>query len=632
VPDTTTPTTHLQDKQLARLTLLAIGVVYGDIGTSPLYAFRECFKPEHGVMPVAANVYGVLSLIVWTLILVVAIKYISFIMQADNQGEGGILALLALLLQQQRRVAERWRGIIIVLGLIGAALLYGDGVITPAISVLSAVEGLEVVTPSLAHVVVPITVVILIILFLFQKHGTAKVGGIFGPIMTAWFLIIGVLGALEIAREPHILVALNPWYALHFMLVYGPHSFVILGAVVLVVTGAEALYADMGHFGRSPIRIAWFALILPALLLNYFGQGALVLRSAAAAQNPFYMLAPRILLYPLIALATVATVIASQALISGAFSLAQQSVQLGYMPRIRIIHTSKDKAGQIFIPEINRLLMIGCLLVVLGFRSSTALSAAYGIAVTGTMAITTILFTILAHTQWHWSIIRSTLFASVLLTIDLAFFAANALKIESGGWVPLAIAFAIFIGMTTWHQGRTIISRIQREERIPLPTLLQDISAQKITRVRGTAVFMTPNAEGVPLVLLHHLKHNKVIHEQVILLTITFVEVPEVADQDRMTVTQLGDGFARVEAKYGFMETPNVPKVLARCAEHGIPTPPMDTTYYLGRERLLATGSSPMAHWRKAIYIFLAHNARPATEFFSIPSNRVVELGAQIAI
>ncbi|HXC25400.1 MAG TPA: potassium transporter Kup, partial [Gemmatimonadaceae bacterium] len=619
-------------KRLAQLTLLALGVVYGDIGTSPLYAFRECFIGQHGVAPIAANVYGILSLIVWTLILIVAVKYIIFIMRADNGGEGGILALLALLIQRHGDSGGRWRGAIIALGLIGASLLYGDGVITPAISVLSAVEGLKIVTPSFDKFVLPATVVILVLLFLLQRRGTEVVGKIFGPIMTFWFITIGLLGAIQIVHVPQVLVAFNPWYAAHFMITYGRHAFILLGAVVLVVTGAEALYADMGHFGKPPIRIAWFSLVLPALLLNYFGQGALVLRNPLAATSPFYLLAPRLLLYPLILLATVATVIASQALISGAFSLAQQSVQLGYMPRVRIIHTSKQEVGQIYVPEINRLLMVGCLLVVLSFRSSAALSAAYGIAVTGTMAITTVLFTILAYTQWRWGIVRSGLFLVVFLTIDLSFFAANALKLESGGWVPIAIALVIFTAMTTWHRGRAILGTIHQQEQVPLPMLLQDIATGKIVRVRGTAVFMTPTPEGAPIVLLHHLKHNKVIHEQVVLLTVNFVEIPEVPDEERITVTILGSGFARVQAQYGFMETPNVTKIMALCAEHGIKAPLMETTYYLGRERLLATGTSKMAHWRKVIYIFLAHNARPATEFFGIPSNRVVELGAQITI
>ena len=619
-------------KRLAKLTLLALGVVYGDIGTSPLYAFRECFREGRGVFPNPFNVYGVLSLIIWTLMLIVAIKYIIFIMRADNRGEGGILALLALLIRQHDHSMKRWRGVVIALGLIGAALLYGDGVITPAISVLSAVEGLEVVTPRLNVAVLPITVLILIVLFFFQRRGTSGVGKIFGPIMTLWFVTIGVLGAMAVLHVPRVLFALNPWYAIGFVMAHREHAFFLLGSVVLAVTGAEALYADMGHFGKPPIRLAWFALVLPSLLFNYLGQGALVLHDPRAAMSPFYLLAPRLLLYPTICLATVATVIASQALISGAFSLAQQSVQLGYMPRVRIVHTSKQEVGQIYIPEINRLLMIGCLLVVLGFRSSAALSSAYGIAVTGTMAITTVLFTILAHTKWQWGWVRSGLFLAVFLTIDLFFFGANALKLASGGWVPIVIAFFIFTAMTTWHRGREILAGIHQREKLPLPLLLQEIASGKITRVRGTAVFMTPTSEGAPIVLLHHLKHNKVIHEQVVLLTVSFVEIPEVADADRMTITHLGPGIARVLARYGFMETPNVTKIMAQCAEQGIPAPPMDTTYYLGRERLLSTGNSHLARWRKTIYIFLAHNARPATEFFGIPSNRVVELGAQIAI
>ncbi|HST08539.1 MAG TPA: KUP/HAK/KT family potassium transporter, partial [Gemmatimonadaceae bacterium] len=587
--------------------------------------------------PEPTNVYGVLSLIVWSLIVIVSIKYIIFIMRADNNGEGGILALLALILQTQRRDADSLRRkVIIALGLIGAALLYGDGVITPAISVLSAVEGLEVVAPQSQHLVIPLTVAVLALLFFFQQNGTAKVGRIFGPVMAVWFISIGLLGVREIIQAPEILAAANPWYGLSFFLHHGRAAFVLLGAVVLAVTGAEALYADMGHFGKRPIRLAWFMLVLPALLANYFGQGALILRTPSAAVNPFYLLAPSALQYPLIALATIAAIIASQALISGAFSLTQQSVQLGYSPRVQIIHTSHQDTGQIFVPEINRALGVGCILVVLFFQSSSSLAAAYGIAVTGTMAITTILFYVLARSQWQWSVWRAGALASFFLIIDLAFFSANMLKIVEGGWVPLAIAFAIFVLMTTWQRGRMIVRSLLIDASIPLDVLLKDLGDEnpdkrfKPARVPGTAVFLTSESKDAPLVLLHHLKHNKVLHENVVLLSIVSAQVPEVPITERIEVTCFPHNFGRVKAKYGFMQTPNVPEILALATERGIIAKPSETTYYLGRENLIPTGTKPLAGWRKRLFIFMQRNARPATEFFGIPPNRVVELGAQM--
>jgi len=615
------------------LSLLALGVVYGDIGTSPLYALRECFKAEYGLTTVPANVYGVLSLILWSLILIVSFKYIVFILRADNRGEGGVLALLALILQYTRRKSDdRVRQWIIVLGLIGAALLYGDGVITPAISVLGAVEGLEVVTPSLRILVVPIALLILVGLFLVQNKGTAKVGRIFGPIMAVWFVSIGLLGIMEIRTAPEILLAVNPIYAVRFFIAHGSAAFVVLGAVVLAVTGGEALYADMGHFGRPPIRLAWFAVVLPALLLNYFGQGSLILSHPEGAANPFFMLAPRMLLYPLLALATVAAIIASQALISGAFSLTHQAVQLGYSPRVNVIHTSGTEAGQIYIPEVNAALAVGCLLVVLGFGSVDALGAAYGIAVTGTMAITTLLFYVLARAQWNWSRAKAGSLAALFLIIDLGFFSSNILKIAKGGWVPIVIALVIFTLMTTWYRGRRIVTKRLLRGSLPMDLLLDDVARNQPPRVPGTAVFMTSDTEGAPLVLLHHLKHNKVLHKHVILLSVIFANVPEIPDSERISATLLREGFARIKARYGFMQSADVPEILARCAESGIVAEPLQTTYYLGRERLLAKGDSPMAAWRKKLFIFMSRNSRSATEFFNIPSNRVVELGALIEL
>ena len=622
---------HPSGRRLAQLTLLALGVVYGDIGTSPLYALRECFRPEYGLAATEINVYGVLSLILWSLISVVSIKYIVFVMRADNRGEGGILALVALVLQRLHREADRHtKAAITVIGLIGAALLYGDGVITPAISVLSATEGLAVVEPLLGKLVIPLTLVIIFTLFFFQKKGTAKVGRIFGPITLVWFLAIAVLGAVEIIREPRILRAVNPWYALSFFGLHGWHSFVVLGAVVLAVTGAEALYADMGHFGKRSIRLAWFGLVLPSLVLNYFGQGGLILHNPEAAANPFYLLAPRPLLYPLIALATMAAIIASQALISGAFSLTRQCVQLGYSPRVTIVHTSKQEHGQIYIPEVNNALMIGCVLVVLYFKSSTAMGAAYGIAVTGTFLMTTCLLYVVARTWWGWSRLHALTLVIPFLIIDGSFFAANLLKIRQGGWVPLAIAFSIFVLMTTWNRGREIVQDLLRRGMLPIDLLLADLANRKTARVPGLAVFMTREPQGAPVVLLHHLKHNKVLHEQVVLLSILSEEVPEIPDAERITIERLTQGFYRITARYGFMETTDVPAILARAREAGIDSKPLDTTYYLGREQLIPTGTTPLWSWRKKLFVFMSRNSRSATAFYGIPPNRVVELGAQI--
>jgi KUP system potassium uptake protein len=610
-------------RRLAALSLTALGVVYGDIGTSPLYAVREAFKPAYGLTPTPDAVYGVLSLIVWSLVLVVSVKYITLVMRADNRGEGGILALLALL--------PRDRTVLVMLALFGAALLYGDGVITPAISVLSATEGLEVVAPGFAPYVVPVTVVILLLLFLVQKRGTGGIGGVFGPVMLAWFATIALLGAAEIARAPGILLALSPWHAVRFALTHGSGAFFVLGAVVLAVTGAEALYADMGHFGRRPIRLVWFVVVLPALLLNYFGQGALVLRMPEAVANPFYLLAPRALLYPLLALATLAAVIASQALISGAFSLAQQSIQLGYSPRLTIIHTSRSEYGQIYIPEVNAALAVGCLLLVLGFRSSSGLGAAYGIAVTGTMAITSVLFYVVARARWRWSALRAGTLAAAFLALESLFLGANALKIAHGGWVPLVIGAGVFLLMTTWHQGRHVLTRALTRRSMPLAKFFAEVERRGPPRVEGTAVFLTAHTGGTPEVLVHHLRHNKVLHEQVIFLSVTAEDIPEVSDADRLAVERLPLGFHRVVARYGFMETPDVAAIVARCCRETLSSSADDITYYLGRPTLIPTGRGSMMKWRKLLFVFLSRNSRPATQFFGIPPDRVVELGMRIS-
>jgi KUP system potassium uptake protein len=631
ISTSTDPESSANRSRLSKLTLLAIGVVYGDIGTSPLYAVKECFKVEHGLVPNEANVFGVMSLIVWALIIVVSIKYIVFIMRADNRGEGGELALLALILQTQQRQSDmRRRMLIISLGLSGAALLYGDGVITPAMSVLGATEGLSVISSKFSVLVVPSTLVILFSLFMIQKFGTAKVGRVFGPVMVVWFITIAILGIREIAIAPSILLAINPWHGVNFFIRNGFAGFVILGAVVLAVTGAEALYADMGHFGKKPIRLAWFALVLPSLLLNYFGQGALILREPAAAASPFYLLAPSVLLYPLLALATMAAVIASQALISGAFSITQQCIQLGYCPRLQIVHTSETEHGQIYIPEVNRALMVGCLAIVLGFRSTTALGAAYGMAVTGSMAISTILFSTLARLRWSWSWPRILIFAVSFLIVDLSFLGSNALKLKHGGWVPLAIAISVFTLMTTWSAGRRIVQALLTTGSLPIDMFLADVAKRKPFRAPGTAVFMTSNPEGAPLVLLHHLRHNKTLLEQVVLLSIMSSNVPRVPESERIKVTDLGENFWRVVARYGFMEKADVPQILAESRQLGLPGDQRDTTYYLGRERLLPSGRAHLSRWRKKLFILMSQNSRSASEYFAIPPNRVVELGAQL--
>jgi KUP system potassium uptake protein len=638
---------HPTGKRLLGLSLAALGIVYGDIGTSPLYALKEGFVGHHPFPATQENVYGLLSLITWALILVVSVKYLVLVLRADNRGEGGMMSLLALVLQNERRDEDRRkRTILILLGIFGTALLFGDGMITPAISVLSAVEGLKVAAPALEHYVIPITIAILIGLFSAQRFGTARVGSLFGPITLVWFVTIGVLGLMEIAREPGVLAALSPHHAVAFFVHNGFKGFFVLGAVVLAITGAEALYADMGHFGKRPIRVAWFAMALPCLLLNYFGQGAIVLRDPATAVNPFYMLAPRGFLYPLVGIATLATIVASQAMISGGYSLAQQCMQLGYSPRLSIIHTSYKQAGQIYVPEINKMIALGCVLLVFAFRTSDNLTAAYGIAVTGAFAITTILYTVLARRRWHWPIAALAAFLGLFLFSDIAFFSANAIKLASGGWVTIMIAVFVFTVMSTWKKGRTMLNRILQAGSLPMDLFLTDIARKKPVRVPGTAVFMTSTTEGVPVVLLHHLKHNKVLHEQVVLMSIKTEDIPEILSEERLTLEKLEHGFYRVWARYGFMETPDVPEILYRLRQAGLKARQGDTTFYLGRERVIVsdrrrgpragTRTAPddmdlnMARWRKKLFVFLQRNARSATEFFGIPPNRVVELGAQV--
>ncbi len=618
---------------LAKLSLGALGVVYGDIGTSPLYALKECFSGPHGVAPEPANVIGVVSLVFWAMTFVVTFKYLSFVMRADNRGEGGILALMALV--GKTETTKAGRRLLLVLGLFGAALLYGDGVITPAISVLGAVEGVAVAAPPLAHLVVPITVGILVLLFTFQKRGTAAVGAVFGPVMVLWFLSIALLGLRGILLDPGILRSVNPAHGVRFFTEHGWHGFLVLGAVVLVITGGEALYADMGHFGKRPIRVAWLAMVMPALLINYMGQGAMLLHDPGAARNPFYLLAPSWALYPMIAVATAAAIVASQALISGAFSLTRQAVQLGYSPRVTIRHTSHTEIGQIYVPEVNGALAAATIALVLGFETSSNLAAAYGIAVTGTMTITTLLFHRVVRDQWGWARWKAWTITILFLAADLSFLGANVVKIEEGGWFPLAAGAFVFALLSTWKRGRELLAAQMRDAGLPLEMFLSDIARKNPQRVSGTAVFMTGNVGNVPPVLLHHLKHNKVLHERVVLVSIMGEEIPNVPELERVSVRELGSGFYQVIARYGFMETPDVPAMLASIPRRAIPGPkleivPMETTYFLGRETLLPTGPARMATWRKRLFIVMARNAQTASSFFGLPPNRVVEMGAQI--
>jgi KUP system potassium uptake protein len=609
-------------------------VVYGDIGTSPLYSIKECFSPIYGLAPTRENVFGILSLIVWALTLVITIKYVSYVLRADNRGEGGTFALLALIVPRDGTKLQRRQVTLILLALFGAALLYGDGIITPAMSVLGALEGLEVVTPALAHYVVPLTIVILGSLFSVQRFGTDLMGKAFGPIMLAWFLAIGWLGLREVLASPWILGAVNPLHAAAFVGEHGLLAFLVLGSVVLVITGGEALYADMGHFGKRPIRLAWLTLVFPALLLNYFGQGALLVREPSAAANPFFLLAPKAALLPLLVLATLAAIVASQAMISGAYSVTRQGIALGYIPRLEIRHTSQREEGQIYIPEVNWFIAVGCLVIVLAFQETSRLGAAYGIAVTGTMLITSILFFQVVRQRFRWALWQAVALCGVFLVVDLLFFSANVVKVLHGGWVPLALGVALFAAMATWKRGRALLVR-RLDSGVDTEHFVRELGHKKVHRVPGTAVFMTGSEDGVPPVLLHHLKHNQVLHERVVLLSVKTADVPEVPAAERVAVHELGHGMWRVVATYGFMQSPSVPAVMARVTELGVACPPMRTTYYLGRERLIPTVKKKgerhaLARWRKVLYAFMARNARSATDFFGLPPNRVVELGTQL--
>lgn len=622
---------NYSSKQLSALALGAVGVVFGDIGTSPLYALKEVF---HGGLPIdKAHVLGVLSLIFWALMLVVTTKYAIFIMRADNKGEGGIMALMALALYGSKGNPDRMR-FIVTIGLLGAALFYGDSIITPAISVLSAVEGLQIVAPKLEHYVLPVTLAVLSVLFILQAKGTGAVGKIFSPVMCFWFGALAVMGVINIIHEPGVLMAVNPYYAAHLLLELGWRGFLIMGAVVLAITGAEALYADMGHFGLKPIRYAWFGFVFPALLLNYFGQGALLIAHPAAIENPFYLLAPKWALYPLLILSTLATVIASQAVISGAFSVTRQAIQLGYCPRMDIFHTSGGEMGQVYVPAVNWLLMVLVFVLVLSFQSSSALASAYGIAVTGTMIVDTVLAFIVIQALWQWNKITSFTFLSTFLVIDFLFLSSNSLKIPTGGWLPLVVGAVLFLMMTTWIKGKALLAEYMDEKRVLFEELDVKLKANPPATVKGTAIYLARSLHGVPLVLLHNLDHNHVLHEKMIVLTIVTKEEPYVDEAHRVKIRAFGENrqFCRVKFYFGFTQPQDVRRALELCAQHGLEIDPKKVSFFIGSERISFRRKSPMPPWRRSLFKFLFHNSSSAIEFFKIPVERVIELGIRIEL
>jgi KUP system potassium uptake protein len=622
----------LDRKRLAALALGALGVVYGDIGTSPLYALKEVFGGSHHPVPITPdNVLGILSVVFWALMMVVSGKYVLFVLRADNRGEGGIMALMALALRGERTGSWQRRAIV-TLGLFGAALFYGDGAITPAVSVLSAIEGLEVVTPAFKPVVVPLALVILVALFFIQRRGTASVGRLFGPVMTLWFGVLIVLGLASIAAEPSVVRALNPAWAAAFVAAHPGLGFFSLGAVVLVLTGGEALYADMGHFGRLPIQFAWFGLVLPALLINYFGQGALLLRDPAAVANPFFLLAPDWALLPLVVLSAAATVIASQAVISGTFSMTLQAMQLGYLPRFMVRHTSESEMGQIYLPAINWLLLVAVIALVLGFQTSSNLAAAYGIAVTGTMLITNVLVFVVVREQWAWRPLPALACVLPFVLVDAAFFSANSVKFLAGGWFPIAFGLLVFAVLTTWKRGREILHQKLGQDAIELKPFIASLALGGATRVPGTAVFLTGRPQGVPRAMLHSLKHYKVLHERMVIVTVRVFDVPYVPEIDRVEVADLGESFWQVTVQYGFKDEPDLPASLAHCAHFGLDFEMMDTSFFLGRETLVLRFGGEMAYWRVLLFALMFRNASSLTGYLKIPSNRVVELGSQVLI
>jgi KUP system potassium uptake protein len=620
---------HAPHGGILKLAVSAIGIVFGDIGTSPLYAFRETFAGHHPLAVDHDHVFGVLSLIFWSMMLVVTLKYVTVIMRADNRGEGGSLALLALI--SRKTTGARWGTGIVLLGVFATALFYGDSMITPAVSVLSAVEGLSVVSPRFSPLVVPLAVGILIGLFFIQSRGTSVVGALFGPVMLTYFLTIAVLGVISIAQHPEVIGALNPYWAVRFFIDNKLLAFLALGSVVLAVTGAEALYADMGHFGRNPIRLSWLAFVLPALMLNYLGQGALLIYQPTAIDSPFYMLAPEWFRLPLVGIATMAAIIASQAVISGAFSVTQQAIQLGFIPRLRIAHTSASTAGQIYIPTINWALMVMVILLVLVFRTSSNLTAAYGIAVTGAMFIDNCLLAVVLFQLWGWNRFLAGGLLAVFFIVDGAYFAANLTKVPDGGWFPLLVGLIAFTFLTTWAKGRKLMLERMRESSMPIEVFIKS-AAGSASRVPGTAVFMTSSPEGVPHALLHNMKHNKVLHDRVVILTVVIDEVPFVDDEDRAEIVDLGSGFYRMIVRYGFMQETDIPAVLKSVERCGPQFKMMDTSFFLARQTLIASDRPGMALWREKLFAWMLRNAETAMEFFKLPTNRVVELGSQVEI
>ena len=618
--------------RLVTTAIAAMGVVYGDIGTSPLYAMKEAFNGPHAMAVTPANILGILSLIFWALTITVTFKYVKFITRADNRGEGGIMALTALVLRT-KGVSPRLMWFLTGLGIFGAALFYGDAVITPAMSVLSAVEGLEVATPVFKPYVMPLTLFILTGVFLVQPRGTASLGALFGPVMLFWFGALGTLGVIGILKHPGVLTAINPWHAIHFFVENRGHGFLALGAVVLAITGGEALYADMGHFGRRPIKWAWLVYVFPCLFLNYLGQGALILDNPAAIKNPFFLLAPVELLYPMVALATAATIIASQAVISGAFSLTSQAMQLGYCPRIQVKFTSEHEKGQIYIPNINWLLLVAVLALVLGFKTSSNLAAAYGIAVTMTMMLTTVLAFVVVRSLWNWSWLQAGLFLAFFMVVDLAFLSANLMKVADGGWFPLVLGLSVFVLFSTWQRGRALLYKKLQQDSMPLDAFLKSLDYGGPQRVAGTGIFLTPQPDSVPRAMLHNLLHNKVLHERVILLNVKMRDIPHVNATDRMQTEALPQGFFRVILNYGFKDTPDIPAALEHLGEQGMaPLEMMETSFFLGRETIVPNAVPAMNFWRQILFIWMFRNADTATAYFKIPTNRVVELGTQIEL
>lgn len=625
-----TSETERGNKSYLALAVGTVGVVYGDIGTSPLYTIKEIFNGSYPSQPNPENILGALSLIFWALTIVISLKYLTFILRADNRGEGGIMALMSLALHRRHR--RRQRTWIMIVGLFGTALFYGDGLIAPAISVLSAIEGLEVATPALHRYVRPVAIAVLVLLFSLQRRGTARVGFLFGPVMSLWFIAIAALGVRSFWQNPEVLTALNPVHAVAFFAHHGWNGLFVLGAVVLALTGGEALYADMGHFGRRPIRLTWYFFVLPSLMCNYLGQGALLLRDPGAIQNPFYLLVPDAWLYPMIGLSTVATVIASQAVISGTFSITRQAIQLDYMPRQRMVHTSDSEIGQIFVPSINRLLLIGVIGLVLLFESSSKLAAAYGIAVTGAMAIDTILAYLVAVDTWKWAARWAGLLMGTFLLVDLSFFAANLPKIPHGGWFPLILATLIFSVMWTWRRGREALQHRLQNESMSLGSFLEQISAHRPPRTPGTAIYLNSRHLSLPFALLKNYEHNRVLHERVVLLTILFQDVPYIAENDRLMIENLEQNFFRVTARYGFKQNPNVPRALAMCGRVGLIIDIDEATFFLGRETLIPRRRPKWHGWQELVFISLFRNAASPIQFFRLPPHRVLELGTVVTV